>query len=58
MILSETFDETLQEAAINAVRHTEVKFDKVLKMERPVELGEKGWSMILERCRELKYCLV
>lgn len=48
------FDETLQEAAIKAVRHTGVKFDKVLKMHRPEELGEKDWSMILERCRELK----
>ena len=48
------FDETLQEAAIKAVRYTDVKFDKVLKMDRPEELGEKDWSMILERCRELK----
>lgn len=48
------FDETLQEAAIKAVGHTEVKFDNVLKMDRPEELGEKDWLTILERCRELK----
>ena len=48
------FDETLQEAAIKAVGHTEVKFDNVLKMDRPEELREKDWLTILERCRELK----
>ena len=48
------FDETLQEAAINAVKYTNVKFDQVLEMNRPEDLEEKSWTMILERCRELK----
>ncbi len=47
-------DETLQDAAINAIRYTEVKFDQVLEMNRPEDLEEKSWTMILERCRELK----
>lgn len=55
-ILSQTseVDETLLEAAREAVKHVGADFDKVLIMDQPKELDASAWEGVLRRCREMK----
>ena len=46
-------DETLQQAAYEAINHAEVSFDDVLGMEKPEDLDDEQWNAVLRRCREL-----
>ena len=54
-ILSQTSeqDETLQQAAYEAINHAEVSFDNVLGMKKPEDLEDAQWDAVLQRCREL-----
>ena len=46
-------DETLQQAAYEAINHAEVSFDNVLGMEKPEDLDDAQWNAVLQRCGEL-----
>ena len=46
-------DESLQQAAYEAINHAEVSFDDVLGMEKPEDLDDEQWNAVLRRCREL-----
>ena len=46
-------DESLQQAAYEAINHVEVSFDHVLGMKKPEDLDDMQWKAVLWRCMEL-----
>ena len=46
-------DESLQQAAYEAINHVEVSFNHVLGMKKPEDLDDMQWKAVLWRCREL-----
>lgn len=47
------FDETLLQAAMEALDHVEVDLRNVIKMEKPDELEDRQWEMVLRRISTL-----
>ena len=46
-------NETLRQAAQEAITHVNLDFDKVTEMERPEDLEEGQWKAVLKRCRSI-----
>lgn len=47
-------DETLYQAAIQAMAHVDLDLDQVLLMDKPEEIEDKAWSGVLSRCLGLR----
>lgn len=46
-------NETLKEAAINALAHVKIDFSELLKMDKPEELTDEQWTGVVDRTGEL-----